>query len=144
MTTAPAMPEFAKTVNAVGIRSSAGFERPALNLNTINAFGLLKIVSLSPLQETAFLSYSNYRRASNPTVKTNMIKHKIANLRKTTWGGYYADTSTAVTVRGIRFDKGSRIFLGSGDDAALPDDQGVVTLSADDEIGLFSVGVENE
>lgn len=39
MTTAPAMPEFAKTVNAVGIRSSAGFERPALNLNEIKAMG---------------------------------------------------------------------------------------------------------
>jgi len=33
MTTAPAMPDFAKTINAVVIRSSVLFERPALNLN---------------------------------------------------------------------------------------------------------------
>jgi hypothetical protein len=33
MTTAPAMPDFAKTVNAVVIRSSVGFERPALVVN---------------------------------------------------------------------------------------------------------------
>ena len=74
MTTAPAMPDPAKTANAVGIRSSAGFERPALNLNKINAPGLLKIVSLSSLQETAFLAYSNHRRASNPTKKKLNMK----------------------------------------------------------------------
>jgi hypothetical protein len=43
MTTAPAMPDFAKTVNAVGIRSSAGFERPARKSNKIKALASLKI-----------------------------------------------------------------------------------------------------
>jgi hypothetical protein len=43
MTTAPQMPGFAKTVNAVGIRSSAGFERPVQNLNEIKALAILNI-----------------------------------------------------------------------------------------------------
>jgi len=49
MTTAPAMPDFAKTVNAVGIRSSAGLERPVQNLNKIKASALLKINVISLL-----------------------------------------------------------------------------------------------
>ena len=43
MTTAPAMPDFEITVNAVVIRSSAGFERPVQNLNEIKALASLKI-----------------------------------------------------------------------------------------------------
>jgi hypothetical protein len=43
MTTAPPMSDFAKTVNAVGIRSTAGLERPALKPNKINALTSLKI-----------------------------------------------------------------------------------------------------
>jgi len=35
--------DFAKTVNAVGIGSSAWLERPALNLNKIKALASLKI-----------------------------------------------------------------------------------------------------
>lgn len=67
---------FAKTVNAVGIGSSAWLERPALKLNKIRDFASRKINQNTSLQETAFLSYSNHRRASNPTSKTNMSQLK--------------------------------------------------------------------
>jgi hypothetical protein len=69
MTTAPTTTDFAKTVNAVGIGSSAWLERPALNLNKIKALASLKINENSSLQETAFLSYYNHRRPSKPPMK---------------------------------------------------------------------------
>ena len=43
MTTAPQMPGFTITVNAVVIRSTVGFERPVKNLNEIKALASLKI-----------------------------------------------------------------------------------------------------
>lgn len=49
MTTAPAMPDFAKTVNAVGIRSSAGFERPARKPNKIKVLPGVKINAIKGL-----------------------------------------------------------------------------------------------
>lgn len=42
MTTAPMTADLAKTVNAVGIGSSAWLERPALNLNKIKALEIPK------------------------------------------------------------------------------------------------------
>lgn len=76
MTTAPATPGFTKTVNAVVIRSSVLF--PAVEkTNKIKASVHLKINQNSPLQETAFLSYSNHRRASNPTKERLSMSTKI-------------------------------------------------------------------
>jgi len=43
MTAATQMPGFTKTVNAVVIRSTAGFERPARNINKIKALDGVKI-----------------------------------------------------------------------------------------------------
>jgi len=43
MTTAPQMPGFTITVNAVVIRSTVGFERPAIKANKNKALASLKI-----------------------------------------------------------------------------------------------------
>ena len=43
MTTAPQMPGFSITVNAVVIRSTVGFERPVIKANKIKALASLKI-----------------------------------------------------------------------------------------------------
>jgi hypothetical protein len=72
MNTAPTMPDCNETANAVVIGSSAWLERPVLNLNEIKPSGLLKINRNTSLQETAFLQYSNHRRASNPTKKNRI------------------------------------------------------------------------
>lgn len=61
--------DFSKTVNAALIGCTDWLERPARILNKIKAFCGMKINQNTSLQETAFLSYSNHRRASNPTNK---------------------------------------------------------------------------
>lgn len=72
--------DFAKTVDAVGIGSSLWLERPVQILNKIKASVGLKINQNTSLQETAFLSYSNHRRASNPTKKKQNMKATIEQI----------------------------------------------------------------
>lgn len=64
--------DFAQTVNAVGIGSSAWLERKVKNLNKIKASGLLKIVSLSSLQETAFLYIGDMKTKQQKTVQAEI------------------------------------------------------------------------
>jgi len=72
------MPALSKTVNAALIGCTAWLERPVLTLNEIKPSGLLKINRNTSLQETDFLSYSNHRRASNPTRKKQNMKNQVA------------------------------------------------------------------
>jgi hypothetical protein len=80
MSDAPMMPDFSKTVNAALIGCTDWLERPVQNRNKIKAFVSLKINQNISLQETAFLSYSNHRRASNPTKKKQNMKATIEQI----------------------------------------------------------------
>lgn len=71
MTTAPTTADFAKTVNAVGIGSSAWLERPALKPNKIKAFVSLKKMQIN-VDYGNRLTYSVCRsRAKSRKTRTN-------------------------------------------------------------------------
>lgn len=77
MTTAPKAAASPKTVNAVVIRSSALF--PAVELAKKPNKTRSKIISLSSLQESGFLSYSNHRRGNEApeNKRPNMTNWKM-------------------------------------------------------------------
>jgi hypothetical protein len=78
MTTAPTASASPRTVNAVVIRSSALF--PAVELAKNLNKSASKIISLSSLQETAFLTYSDHRtgnEAPETERKQNMKKYNM-------------------------------------------------------------------
>ena len=70
MTTAPAASESTQTVN---------HQRPLKKTNKTGS----KIIALSSLQETAFLSYSNHRRASNPTKESKNMTPYVFTKKNT-------------------------------------------------------------
>ena len=83
MTTAPAMPDFAKTVNAVVIRSSVLFERPVLNLNEIKPSVRLKINRNNPCNyATACVSCGCENEIRTSKTKHGKQQHRRAWLRR--------------------------------------------------------------
>ena len=88
MTTAPMTADFAQTVNAVGIGSSAWLERPALIVNKIKAFVSLKI--------TANTSCNPKRLGYSLDMKTKNNVSRIENYNLNASNGRHIRTATKV------------------------------------------------
>ena len=101
MTTAPTSSAIAKTVNAVGIGSSAWLERPALIVNKYKPFVRVKINENSCCIRQPIAVVYLQLRASNPRQKSKMNATKEQALTNLTEAGYAAEiTKTGLDVRG--------------------------------------------